>query len=70
MLTIPIQALTVRELEVDGEGNPVIKETKEAEGSEKESEEDAKKMESTPYEEAVIGVLGKERLKRDIKLVM
>jgi NTE family protein len=33
-------------------------------------EEDAKKMESTPYDEAVIGVLGKERLKRDIKLVM
>lgn len=33
-------------------------------------EEDAKKMESEPYDEAVIGVLGKERLKRDIKLVM
>ncbi|MDP8225592.1 MAG: patatin-like phospholipase family protein [Candidatus Lernaella stagnicola] len=33
-------------------------------------EEDARKMESTPNDEAVIGVLGKERLKRDIKLVM
>jgi hypothetical protein len=33
-------------------------------------EEDAKKIASTPYDEAVIGVLGKERLKRDIRLVM
>lgn len=33
-------------------------------------EEDAKKIQSTAYDEAIIGVLGKERLKRDIRLVM
>ena len=33
-------------------------------------EEDAKKIQATPYDEAIIGVLGKERLKRDIRLVM
>jgi predicted acylesterase/phospholipase RssA len=33
-------------------------------------EEDAKKIATTGYDEAVIGVLGKERLKRDIRLVM
>jgi HlyD family secretion protein len=43
VLTIPIQALTVRELDVDDEGNPVIKEEKESEDSEEESQEDAKK---------------------------
>jgi len=33
-------------------------------------EEDAKKIQSKPYDEAIIGVLGKERIKRDIRLVM
>jgi len=33
-------------------------------------EEDAKKIESKPYDEAILGVLAKERIKRDIRLVM
>jgi predicted acylesterase/phospholipase RssA len=33
-------------------------------------EEDAKKIAATGYDDAVIGVLGKERIKRDIRLVM
>jgi NTE family protein len=33
-------------------------------------EEDAKKIQATPYDETVISILGKERIKRDIRLAM
>jgi NTE family protein len=33
-------------------------------------EEDARKIQSTPYDETVISILGKERIKRDIRLAM
>jgi len=33
-------------------------------------EEDCKKIQSTPYDETVISILGKERIKRDIRLAM
>ncbi|HPM76649.1 MAG TPA: patatin-like phospholipase family protein [bacterium] len=33
-------------------------------------DEDAKKIQASPYDEAIVGVLGKERIKRDIRLVM
>lgn len=33
-------------------------------------DEDSKKLQSTPQDEAVISILGKERIKRDIRLVM
>ena len=33
-------------------------------------EEDAKKIQATPYDETIINMLNKERLKRDIRLVM